>query len=146
MKSRKTRLLRGMSFVVLLTSQGVLASCGGESSGEEGSPEIEARDPNRPGLFEIGPNRYEAVIVAFEGGFDPHELTVPVGAEVHFRVRSADLVHGFLIEGTGIEFEVDPLEPMEASYTFTEAGEYPLLCHVYCGGGHPSMLGKVIVR
>ena len=105
-----------------------------------------ARDPNAPGVFEVGPNRYEAVVVAFEGGFDPSEMRFPVGAEVSFRVRSVDLVHGFLIEGTGIEFEVDPIEPELATHTFEEAGEYNLLCHIYCGGGHPAMLGTVIVE
>ena len=39
-----------------------------------------ARDPNAPGVFEVGPNRYEAVVVAFEGGFDPSEMRFPVGA------------------------------------------------------------------
>ena len=112
------------------------------------SPEVPdaARDPNAPGVFEVGPNRYEAVVVAFEGGFDPSEMRFPVGAEVSFRVRSVDLVHGFLIEGTGIEFEIDPIEPGLATHTFEEAGEYNLLCYVYCGGGHPAMLGTVIVE
>ena len=137
----------------LLLVAGVLASSGlyscsaGQAgSGEGQAAEVEIRDPNEPGVFQIGPNLYEAVVVAFEGGFDPSELRFPVGAEVRFRVRSVDLVHGFLIEGTDIEVEVDPLEPPEASYTFTEPGEYLMHCYIYCGGGHPSMLGTVIVE
>ena len=138
----------------LLLVAGVLASSGlyscgaGQAgSGEGQAAEVEIRDLNEPGVFQIGPNLYEAVVVAFEGGFDPSELRFPVGAEVRFCVRSVDLVHGFLIEGTDIEVEVDPLEPPEeASYTFTEPGEYPMHCYIYCGGGHPSMLGTVIVE
>ncbi len=122
--------------------------CGGADLGgvEEDLAEEEVRDPNEPGVWEIGPGIYEVVIVAYEGGFDPSEVRVPVGSEVHFRARSADLVHGFLIEGTDVEMEIDPLDASETSYTFTEAGEYALHCHIYCGGGHPSMLGTVIVE
>ena len=105
------------------------------------------RDPNAPGVFEVGPNRYEAVVVAFEGGFDPSEMRFPVGAEVSFRVRSVDLVHGFLIEGTAIEFEIDPIEPGAGDpHLRGGRGIRPLLCHIYCGGGHPAMLGTVIVE
>ena len=120
-------------------------ACGGPGTG--GGVEQEAvRDPNAPGVWQVRPDLYEAVIVAFEGGFDPFELRVPVGAEVRFRVRSADLVHGFLIEGTGIEIEINPFSPAEVSHTFTEVGEYPFHCWVYCGGGHPSMMGKLIIE
>ena len=129
--------------LVLLTACSDAGSSGapGESAGQQ-----EVRDPNEPGVWEIAPNVYEAVIVAFEGGFDPSEVRVPVGAEVRFRARSADLVHGFLIEGTDIEMEVDTFDPVTASHTFDVAGEYALYCHIYCGGGHPSMMGKVIVE
>lgn len=126
-----------------LLSAALLSGCGAPPEGPAAEAE---RDPNAPGVFEVGPNRYEAVVVAFEGGFDPSEMRFPVGAEVSFRVRSVDLVHGFLIEGTGIEFEIDPIEPELATHTFEEAGEYDLLCHIYCGGGHPAMLGTVIVE
>jgi heme/copper-type cytochrome/quinol oxidase subunit 2 len=125
-----------------------LAACGDGSSGDGaqsgGQPEV--RDPNQPGVFEIGPGRYEVVIVAFEGGFDPSEVRVPAGAEVRFRVRSVDLSHGFMIVGTDVEVAVDPFSPGEATYTFAERGEYGLQCHIYCGGGHPAMLGTVIVE
>ena len=145
MRDRFLTRLRGRSWPpgILLTA--LLFGCGPSPEGTR-APEQALRDPNAPGVFEIAPNVYEAVIVAFEGGFDPSEMRFPVGAEVHFRVRSADLVHGFRIEGTGIEFEVDPLEPVAAAHTFEAAGEYHLLCHVYCGGGHPAMLGTVIVE
>ena len=142
---RLTRLRGGSRTPGLLAAVLLLVGCGPAADGPGAAGEA-PRDPNAPGVFEVGPNEFEAVVVAFEGGFDPSEMRFPVGAEVHFRVRSADLVHGFLVEGTGIEFEVDPLEPAGATHTFEEAGEYNLHCHVYCGGGHPAMLGTVIVE
>lgn len=104
-------------------------------------------DPVVPGVRQTGPNRYEAVVIAFEGGFDPIEIRVPVGAEVRFRVRSADVGHGIQIEGTDIAIEApEGVGFSEATYTFTEAGEYPFLCHIYCIGGHELMTGVVIVE
>ena len=136
---------RGLAAAVALLA--VLVACGGGGGeGSEAGAQIEERDPNDPGVWEVGPNRYEAVIVAFEGGFDPSEIRVPLGSEVTFRARSVDLVHGLAVEGTEVELQLEPREWVQASHTFTEAGEYRLLCHIYCGGGHPAMLGSVVVE
>jgi cytochrome c oxidase subunit 2 len=51
-----------------------------------------------------------------------------------------------MIVGTDVEIPVDPMEPGEATYTFSERGEYLIQCHIYCGGGHQTMLGTVIVE
>ena len=106
-----------------------------------------AANPDAPGLRQTGPNRYEAVVIAFEGGFDPTEIRVPLGAEVRFRVRSADVGHGLQIEGTDIALEAaEGFGFAEATHTFTEAGEYPFLCQIYCIGGHELMTGVLIVE
>ncbi len=112
-----------------------------------GSGDALAVDPDAPGLRSTGPNQYEAVVIAFEGGFDPTEIRVPLGAEVRFRIRSADVGHGLQIDGTDIALEAaEGFGFAEATYTFTEAGEYPFLCHIYCIGGHELMTGVVIVQ
>lgn len=108
----------------------------------------EAPDPDAAGVHEIGPNRYEVVIYAFEGGFDPREIHVPAGAEITFRARSTDpnFVHGLAIAGTPVEVELNGYEFTTVVHTFDEPGEYDFACYVYCGGGHPSMTGKIIVE
>lgn len=119
------------------------------AAGCQGSPGPgdQAVDPDAPGVRQTGPNQYEAVIIAFEGGFGPSEVRVPVGAEVRFRVRSADVGHGLLIEGTEVALEAaEGFEFAEATHTFTEAGEHAFLCHIYCIGGHEAMTGVVIVE
>ncbi len=104
-------------------------------------------NPDAPGVRQTGPNQYEAVVIAFEGGFDPTEIRVPLGAEVRFRIRSADVGHGLLIEGTDVALEAaEGFGFAEATHTFTEAGAYAFLCHIYCIGGHESMTGVVIVE
>jgi cytochrome c oxidase subunit 2 len=61
-------------------------------------------------------------------------------------VTSDDLPHGFTLAAAGVQRELLPMEFTEVKHTFTEQGEYAFQCHVYCGGGHEGMHGKVIVE
>jgi cytochrome c oxidase subunit 2 len=130
-------------------SSAVLGGCGSEDP--EATPQTEAEaepapDPNAPGVHPLGGNRYDVVIRAFVGGFRPSQIRVPAGAEVTFRVLSEDLPHGFAIERTGLEIELLPNAFVGAKHTFTEPGEYQFQCHVYCGGGHETMRGTIVVE
>ena len=126
-----------------------IAGCGNEAP-EQSSEEAPAPPAAAPqpfvGVRQTGPNQYEAVIRAFVGGYRPAEIRIPAGAEVTFRVKSEDLVHGFSIPGTGIEMELPPNEDAVARHTFSEPGEFTFQCHVYCGGGHETMNGRIIVE
>ncbi len=101
---------------------------------------------DHPGVREVGPNHYEAVVLAQAWRYDPQEIDVPVGSTVTFRVTSADVIHGFYIEGTRVNFMVLPGQVTEETYTFREPGEHRLICDEYCGAGHQLMSGKVVVR
>jgi heme/copper-type cytochrome/quinol oxidase subunit 2 len=106
-------------------------------------------DPNAPGVREVSPGVYDVVIIAHESAFQPSRITVPVGAEVRFRMRSSDptFMHSFLVAGTPLELEMIGMsEFSEATHTFDVAGEYQFVCYVYCGAGHASMLGTIIVE
>jgi cytochrome c oxidase subunit 2 len=99
-----------------------------------------------PGVRQVGPDRYEAVVVARAWGFTPTEIRVPAGARVTFRVTSLDVIHGFHVEGTRINLMVLPGQISELSYTFDQPGEHLMICHEYCGVGHHGMAGKVIAE
>lgn len=94
---------------------------------------------DKPGLKQIGDNEYEAVIVAYAFGYNPDPLDIPRGAKVHFIVTSADVVHGFEIPGTNVNFMAEPGEVTEMTHTFDKAGEFLVLCNEYCGTGHEMM-------
>lgn len=98
-----------------------------------------------PGLREIAPGVYEAYVVAQMWAFIPRELTVPVGAEVTIFVTSPDVQHGFMVTETNINMQVVPGEVSRLTYTFDEVGEFPYICHEYCGRGHAAMFGVVNV-
>jgi cytochrome c oxidase subunit 2 len=100
---------------------------------------------DQPGVTELAPGQYQAIVVARVWSFAPGEVNVPAGSTVTFQVASPDVIHGFRILGTDVNSMVIPGEISLVSHTFTEPGEYLMVCHEYCGVGHQGMYGKVIV-
>ncbi|HRF49843.1 MAG TPA: cytochrome c oxidase subunit II [Anaerolineales bacterium] len=119
-------------------------------------PEDRVVDPNlvatpgatafgEPGLRELSPGNMEARILAQTWSFSPKEITVPVGTKVTFFVTTKDVQHGFHLEGSNINFMVLPGQISKLSTTFNTPGTYNFYCHEYCGVGHQTMYGQVIV-
>lgn len=100
---------------------------------------------DKPGLRELAPGRYEAVITAQLFNFTPGELEIPAGSKVTFIVTSRDVIHGYKVENTPINMMVVPGQISRMTTTFDKPGEYYIYCHEYCGGGHHLMAGKIIV-
>jgi cytochrome c oxidase subunit 2 len=101
---------------------------------------------SQPGLRELAPGNYEAVVIAQTFLFNPKEIRVPRGSKVTFVVTSKDVIHGFKIENTPVNVMVLPGQISRVSQTFDKPGEYIVFCHEYCGGGHHVMAGKIIVE
>lgn len=98
-----------------------------------------------PGIREIAPGQYEAWVIAQTWSFIPRVITIPVGSEVIIHVTSPDVQHGFKITDTNVNMQIVPGQVSTLTYTFDEVGEYPYICHEYCGQGHASMFGVVEV-
>lgn len=101
---------------------------------------------DKPGVREVAPGKYEAVVVGQIWSFAPAEIRVPKGAEVTFLATSADVIHGFYLDGTTVNGMLVPGHVTRITRTFDEPGEHLLLCHEYCGAGHHMMFGKVFVE
>lgn len=101
---------------------------------------------DQPGVHQVGPGRYEVVVVARTWSFTPNEIHVPAGAEVTFIATSGDVIHGFEVARTRLNAMLIPGQITRLTYTFPAAGEYLLVCHEYCGVGHHTMGGKVVVE
>jgi len=101
---------------------------------------------DNPGLRQVGPKEYEAVMIAQAWAFNPREISVPVGSTVNFTMTSVDVIHGFKIQGTTVNRMVIPGQVTRARYTFTKPGEYLFVCHEYCGAGHHVMSGVIHVE
>ncbi len=101
---------------------------------------------DQPGLREIGPGRYEVVMLGQVWSFIPGEIRVPAGSEVTFTATSADVIHGLYIERTRLNLMLIPGQVSRNTIRFREKGEHLIICHEYCGIGHHTMAGKVIVE
>jgi cytochrome c oxidase subunit 2 len=101
---------------------------------------------DKPGVREVGPGKYQAVVIAQIWTFTPNEIHLPVGADVTFVATSADVTHGFFIPGTRVNMMLMPGQVSEFNYRFQKPGKYLLICHEYCGILHHTMSAKVIVK
>uniref|UniRef100_A0A7C2GGK9 cytochrome-c oxidase n=1 Tax=Thermus islandicus TaxID=540988 RepID=A0A7C2GGK9_9DEIN len=97
-------------------------------------------------VVKTGPRQYTVYVLAYAFSYQPNPIEVPKGAEVVFKITSPDVIHGFQVEGTNLNAEVLPGEVSTVRYTFKKAGEYRIICNQYCGIGHQSMFGKIVVR
>jgi cytochrome c oxidase subunit 2 len=100
----------------------------------------------QPGVQRVGANAFEVNVVAQSFAFIPDEVRLPVGAEATFFVASRDVIHGYQVMGTTINFEIIPGEVAIFSYTFDEPGRYRVVCNQYCGIGHHNMLAWIVVE
>lgn len=103
-------------------------------------------DPVEERLRELAPNKYEVFVLAQTWNFQPREIRVPVGSTVTFNLTSRDVIHGFRLDGTNVNMMVLPGEVSRLTATFDEPGEYNFVCHEYCGVGHHTMYGQLIVE
>jgi polyferredoxin len=103
--------------------------------------------------FDIKANQY---------AYDPPRIVVKQGDEVHIRLASRDVVHGFFMEGYGWDAFIYPgrllfnvrRPSVDSTYVPVEEmvfrvdrfGKYRYRCSVTCGTLHPFMQGEMIVE
>lgn len=95
----------------------------------------------------------EEQVINAEGGqwywkLDKNE--VRVNQPVLIRITSADVNHGFAIYNQDdriiAQAQAMPSYVNELRFTFTEPGEYQVLCLEYCGVAHHAMKATIIVK
>ena len=98
-----------------------------------------------PQVLEIVPGQYEVRMKAQIWSFAPNEIRVPRGSTIHFWATSADVVHGLFIPHAHVNAMLLPGQIAHVTARFDKAGEYPIICHEYCGIAHHTMAGRVVV-
>ncbi len=61
-------------------------------------------------------------------------------------ISSLDWQHGLSIQPVNINLQIVPGYEMVINITPDQAGDYAIVCNEYCGIGHHTMLGKIIVK
>lgn len=101
-----------------------------------------------PKVTQIGDGEYEAYIRAQAQPwiFTPSEIHIPVGAKLTLYITSQDVQHGFHIDRTNVNVMVLPGQVTKTAARFDKPGVYNFICHEYCGIGHHTMFGQIIVE
>jgi len=113
-----------------------------------------------PDLPDDGVRRFD--IKAKQYAYEPSRIVVRQGDEVHLRLASGDVVHGFFMEGQGLDAFIYPgrllfnlrrasvhadyLPAEEMVFRAERCGKYRYRCSVTCGTLHPFMQGEMIVE
>lgn len=98
-----------------------------------------------PKLKKIDEHHYELYAVAHMWAFEPSQIQVPEGSTVDLYLTSADVVHGYDIERKGLNLMAIPGTVNRGTIVFDKAGAYKITCNEYCGYGHQSMQGEILV-
>jgi cytochrome c oxidase subunit 2 len=75
--------------------------------------------------------------------FTPQCIVIPTNTPVTFRATSADVVHGFLIEGSNVNTMLVPGYISTITTRFAAPAERYMPCHEFCGTGHEGMWGRI---
>ena len=84
-------------------------------------------------------------VEAKDFAFTPAAIEVNRGDRVTIELASADVVHGFHIEGYGIDLTADPGQTASVSFVADRPGTFRIRCSVPCGQLHPFMAGRLRV-
>jgi cytochrome c oxidase subunit 2 len=136
----------GMLVALTVTAFGAGIHLPGDAGRVEPARVAETAPFNQLGVAQVAPGEYEVTMLAQVWAFAPAEIRVPAGSRVHFRVTSKDVVHGFWIPRANVNVMVLPGQVAHVAARFDIPGEYPIICHEYCGIAHHVMAGKIVVE
>jgi cytochrome c oxidase subunit 2 len=77
--------------------------------------------------------------------FDPPVLRINQGDRVIFTLQATDVVHGFYLDGYGLETRVEPGISQQIELVANQTGKFRYRCSVSCGTLHPFMIGEMVV-
>jgi cytochrome c oxidase subunit 2 len=77
--------------------------------------------------------------------FDPATIHVARGEAVILEFTSLDVPMGFNLPDFGLRSDIMPGVLSRLPLTADKSGEFPFLCDIFCGSGHETMSGALIV-
>ncbi len=88
----------------------------------------------------------EIKMTANDFTFSPSEVRVKLGQKVRLIVTSADVLHGLAIPAFNVKADLPIGQAVTVQFTADQKGSFPFFCSVFCGSGHRSMKGTLIVE
>ncbi len=97
-----------------------------------------------PKATEATTHEFDLDATQFE--FTPGRVHVNQGDRVIINLTASDVVHGFYLDGYGLEQRVEPGITERIEFTAEKAGKFRYRCSVSCGSLHPFMIGELVVE
>ena len=97
-------------------------------------------------LFTPAPQERVITVSAQRFFYSPHIIEVNRGDRVTVRLLSADVHHGFYLDGYGLEMSARPGMDGAVSFVANKGGRYVFRCSMTCGPFHPYMIGYLRVK
>lgn len=85
-------------------------------------------------------------VTARQWTFEPLVIRLQRGERAVLAITSTDVAHGILIPALNVNARLEPGATVRVEVTPTIAGTFPMICNVWCGAGHPSMRGTIVVE
>ena len=88
----------------------------------------------------------EITLDATQYEYAPGRVRVNKGDRVVITLTASDVVHGFYLDGYGLERRVEPGVSEQITFVADKAGKFRYRCSVNCGPLHPFMIGELVVE
>jgi cytochrome c oxidase subunit 2 len=85
-------------------------------------------------------------LVAQRFHYTPGEFRVKAGRPVVLEFTSLDFVHGFNMPDLNVRADLPPGVVTRVRLTPAKPGVYDFLCDNFCGDGHETMHGRMVVE
>ncbi len=77
--------------------------------------------------------------------YAPGRIEVNQGDRLVIDLTASDVVHGFYLDGYGIDQRVEPGLTKQITFVADQTGKFHYRCSVSCGPLHPFMIGELVV-
>jgi cytochrome c oxidase subunit 2 len=84
-------------------------------------------------------------VVAKKFDFTPGEIHLKKNVPVTLEFTTSDVIMGFNLPDFALRTDIMPGTTSRIRFMPDKAGEFPFHCDIFCGSGHESMTGMVIV-
>lgn len=91
------------------------------------------------------PQERHITIDATQFQFSPYRLEVNYGDHIVLTLTASDVVHGFYLDGYGLEQRITPDVSQQIEFIANQTGKFRYRCAVSCGPLHPFMIGELVV-
>ncbi len=84
-------------------------------------------------------------VVARRFTYTPNRIMLTKGEAVVFELTTADVLMGFSLPDFGVRADIEPGKVTRLEFTPDKVGTFTFLCDIFCGSGHETMNGTLVV-